>query len=112
MNERAMPKPNCTEEVDMGMIEFGRLGRRVVEGRFDVVGVMAFYAIYLAAWSGLALMLGLSRWSLLGTAVAAAQALWHYTLIRTRSRDGCFKAFRLNHWVGFAVFAGTVLASR
>ena len=30
-----MPNPNCTEEVDMGMIEFGRLGRRVVEGRFD-----------------------------------------------------------------------------
>jgi hypothetical protein len=35
MNERAMPKPNCTEEVDVGIIEFGRLGRRVVEGRFD-----------------------------------------------------------------------------
>jgi 4-hydroxybenzoate polyprenyltransferase len=27
-----------------------------------------------------------------------------------RSREGCFKAFRLNHWVGAAVFAGTVLA--
>ena len=30
-----MPKPNCTEEVDVGTIEFARLGRRVVEGRFD-----------------------------------------------------------------------------
>jgi 4-hydroxybenzoate polyprenyltransferase len=45
---------------------------------------------------------------LLTAAAAAAQALWHYTLIRDRSRDGCFKAFRLNHWVGFALFAGTV----
>jgi 4-hydroxybenzoate polyprenyltransferase len=27
-------------------------------------------------------------------------------LIRRRSRDGCFKAFRLNHWVGAALFAG------
>ncbi len=35
MNERAMPKPNCTEEVNVGTIDFGRLGRRVVEGRFD-----------------------------------------------------------------------------
>ena len=35
MSERAMPRPNCTEEVDVGTIEFGRLGRRVVEGRFD-----------------------------------------------------------------------------
>jgi 4-hydroxybenzoate polyprenyltransferase len=37
-----------------------------------------------------------------------AQALWHYTLIRTRSREGCFAAFRANHWVGFALFAGVV----
>jgi 4-hydroxybenzoate polyprenyltransferase len=81
-------------------------------GRFDVAGVMAFYAVYLLGWGGMALMLGLSRWSLLGLAAAALQAGWHYTLIRTRGRDGCFKAFRLNHWVGFAVFAGTVLASR
>ena len=35
MSERAMPKPNCSEEVDVGAVEFGRLGRRVVEGRFD-----------------------------------------------------------------------------
>ena len=26
-----------------------------------------------------------------------------------RSREGCFKAFRLNHWLGFAVFAGVAL---
>ena len=30
--------------------------------------------------------------------------------IRTRSRDGCFRAFRLNHWLGFGVFAGTAAA--
>ncbi|MEO6363735.1 MAG: 4-hydroxybenzoate octaprenyltransferase, partial [Caldimonas sp.] len=41
-----------------------------------------------------------------GLAVATAIALWHYTLIRGRGRDGCFRAFRLNHWVGFAVFVG------
>ena len=35
IGERAMPKPNCTEAVDVGVIDFGRLGRRVVEGRFD-----------------------------------------------------------------------------
>ena len=32
-----MPRPNCSGqgELDLGVIEFGRLGRRVVEGRFD-----------------------------------------------------------------------------
>src|SRR6188474_2723308 len=74
-------------------------------GRFDVAGVMAFYAIYLASWALLGRSLGLGRVFLLGIAAAAAQAVWHWTLIRSRSRDGCFKAFRLNHWLGFAVFA-------
>jgi 4-hydroxybenzoate polyprenyltransferase len=46
-----------------------------------------------------------------GIAVAAALAGWHYTLIRDRSRDGAFRAFRLNHWIGFAVFAGVVGAT-
>jgi len=75
-------------------------------GRFDVPAVMAFYAIYLVVWAGAGSRLGLGGLFLAGIGVAAAQAAWHFTLIRGRSRDGCFKAFRLNHWVGFAVFAG------
>jgi len=78
-------------------------------GRFDVAAVMAFYALYLLSWTWLGLSLGLGRVYLLGIAVAALQALWHYRLIRTRTRDGCFKAFRLNHWLGFAVFSGVLL---
>ena len=42
-------------------------------------------------------------------AIAAAQVVWHYLLIRDRSREGCFKAFRENHWLGFSVFAGVAL---
>jgi 4-hydroxybenzoate polyprenyltransferase len=37
------------------------------------------------------------------------QAAWHYTLIRGRTREGCFKAFRLNHWLGASVFMGVAL---
>lgn len=77
-------------------------------GRFDVAGVMAFYAIFLASWTWLGLRFGLGGIFLLGVAAAAAQVLWHYTLIKDRSREGCFKAFRQNHWLGFALFAGTV----
>ena len=78
-------------------------------GRFDVAAVMLFYAVYLLSWAWLGTALGLGRIFLLGIAVAALQALWHFTLIRRRTREGCFKAFRLNHWLGFAVFAGTAL---
>ncbi len=75
-------------------------------GRFDVAGVMVFYAAYLLSWAGLGHALGLGWVFQLGITVAVLQAGWHFTLIRSRSRDGCFKAFRLNHWLGFAVFVG------
>jgi 4-hydroxybenzoate polyprenyltransferase len=75
-------------------------------GRWDVTAVMGFYLGYLASWAALGLSLGLGGVFLLGIGAAAAQAVWHYGLIRGRTREGCFKAFRLNHWVGFAVFAG------
>jgi 4-hydroxybenzoate polyprenyltransferase len=78
-------------------------------GRFDVAGVMACYGLFIAIWGVLGAQQGL-RWPFFtGLAVAAAIAGWHWTLIRTRSRDGCFRAFRLNHWLGFAVFAGVVV---
>jgi 4-hydroxybenzoate polyprenyltransferase len=79
-------------------------------GRFDVAGVMLFYAAYLAIWAGLGAQLGLGWPYFAGIAAAAAIAAWHFTLIRDRSRDGCFRAFRLNHWLGFVVFAGTLAA--
>jgi 4-hydroxybenzoate polyprenyltransferase len=79
-------------------------------GRFDVAGVMLFYAAYLVVWAWLGAGLGLGWPYFAGLAVGAGIAGWHYTLIRTRSRDGCFRAFRLNHWLGFVVFAGTALA--
>jgi 4-hydroxybenzoate polyprenyltransferase len=79
-------------------------------GRADVAAVMAFYAIYLVGWGVLVDMLGVPRLAWLGVLAGGLQAAWHYTLIRDRSRDGCFRAFRLNHWVGFAVFAGVVAA--
>jgi len=80
-------------------------------GRFDVAGVMGFYAVFLSSWLLLGLSRGLGPVFVLGVLVAAAQAAWHWTLIRDRSREGCFKAFRLNHWVGFAVFAGVALTA-
>jgi 4-hydroxybenzoate polyprenyltransferase len=79
-------------------------------GRFDVSGVMLFYAAYLALWAWLGAQAGL-RWPFFaGIAAGALIAAWHYTLIRDRSRDGCFRAFRLNHWLGFVVFVGVVIA--
>jgi 4-hydroxybenzoate polyprenyltransferase len=78
-------------------------------GRFDVAGVMAFYALYLAIWAALGVQLNFGWPYFAGLGVAAGLAAWHFTLIRDRSREGCFRAFRLNHWLGFAVFGGVAL---
>jgi 4-hydroxybenzoate polyprenyltransferase len=78
-------------------------------GRFDVTGVMAFYALCIACWAVAGQMSGRGVWYAAGLAVAGAQALWHGWLIRKRDREGCFKAFRLNHWLGLSVFVGLVL---
>jgi 4-hydroxybenzoate polyprenyltransferase len=47
---------------------------------------------------------------LIAFGVAAGQAVWHWTLIRRREREGCFRAFRLNHWMGATLFAGIAVS--
>lgn len=90
-------------------LQIGIRTSAVTLGRWDVAAVMGFYAAYLLGWAAIGRSLGLGGWFLAGVAVAAVQAAWHYTLIRDRSRDGCFRAFRQNHWLGFAVFAGVAV---
>jgi 4-hydroxybenzoate polyprenyltransferase len=90
-------------------LRIGMKTSAITLGRWDVAAVMGFYAAYLLSWAILGRALGLGTVFLLGIAAAAVQAGWHYALIRTRTRDGCFKAFRLNHWLGFAVFFGVAL---
>ncbi|MDH4451136.1 MAG: 4-hydroxybenzoate octaprenyltransferase [Rhodoferax sp.] len=78
-------------------------------GRFDVAAVLTFYVLYLAIWTGVLLsgrVGGAVWWWAL--AAAAAQVVWHARLIADRSREGCFRAFRLNHWVGFSLFVGVL----
>lgn len=77
-------------------------------GRFDVPAVMACYALFVASWAAIGWTLRLAWPWYAGLAVAALVASWHFTLIRHRVRNNCFRAFRLNHWVGFAAFAGCV----
>ena len=90
-------------------LRIGMKTSAITLGRWDVAAVMGFYTAYLVSWALLGRALGLGTVFLLGIAAAAAQAAWHHALIHTRTRDGCFKAFRLNHWLGFAVFVGVAL---
>jgi 4-hydroxybenzoate polyprenyltransferase len=77
-------------------------------GRFDVVAVMLCYAATLGILAAVGWQLGYGVLYFAGLAAAAALAGYHYTLIHSRSREGCFAAFRHNKWFGAAIFAGIV----
>jgi 4-hydroxybenzoate polyprenyltransferase len=87
-------------------LRIGMKTSAITLGRYDVWAVMLFYAVYLfgslyaaqtRAWVGRSGF----RWK-----SPAIQALWHFGMIYKREREGCFKAFRMNHWLGATVFAG------
>ncbi len=90
-------------------LRIGMKTSAITLGDKDVPAIMGFYAVYLVSWAALLPVPRQSPLFALAWAVAAAQVVWHFWLIRERSREGCFKAFRLNHWLGFSVFAGVVL---
>jgi len=87
-------------------LKIGMKTSAITLGRWDVAGVMAFYTAYLLIWAVALAPFALGAIFYIAIGVAAGQALWHWTLVRSRGREGCFMAFRLNHWLGFALFLG------
>jgi 4-hydroxybenzoate polyprenyltransferase len=75
-------------------------------GRLDVPVVMACYVFFMLIWSIATVFKDFNAIFYVALFVMLGQVVWHYTLIRTRARAGCFKAFRLNHWLGFTLFMG------
>ena len=90
-------------------LRIGMKTSAITLGDKDIPVIMGSYMAYLGIWA----------WALgdriQGVAVAATgvialfQVLWHLTLIRHRNREACFKAFRMNHWLGLTVFVGVAL---
>lgn len=86
-----------------------RIGIRtsaITLGRYDVAAVMLCYAAMLGVLAIVGMKLEFGLYYYLGLGAAALLMLYHYTLIRGRGREGCFKAFLHNNWVGGVVFAG------
>ena len=81
----------------------------ILFGRFDLAAVAACYAIFLAMMARIGAWQDYGVFYYAGLAAGAGIAAWHFRWIRGRSREGCFRAFRHNHWIGLAVLAGVVL---
>ena len=91
-------------------LRIGMKTSAITLGRFDVAAVMLSYLIFLSIWAVALSFIASSAIYFVAIGVALLQALWHGWLIRQRQRDDCFKAFRLNHWLGMTVFVGIALA--
>ena len=81
-------------------ILFGRADRLIVAGLQLVALVLLF---------GLGAVLALGPAYYLAMAAIGGLFVYQQWLIRRREREPCFRAFGNNVWVGFALFAGTVL---
>jgi 4-hydroxybenzoate polyprenyltransferase len=91
-------------------LKIGMQTSAITLGRFDVAAVLFFYGIYMLIWLIAGVKYTQPAILLIVMLLTAAQVFWHWRLIRSRSREGCFKAFRLNHWLGFTMFAGIALS--
>ena len=93
-------------------IKIGIKTTALLFGRYDVAIVMACYAVTLVIMAGVGIFVGLGWPYYSGLVIAAGIALFHYTLIRHRVREECFRAFLHNNWLGFTVFCGVMLPSK
>ena len=91
-------------------IHLGIHSSALLFGKYDVLAVMVSYGVTLLLLGlvGVTIAAGISYF--LGLLLAAGIAIYHYTLIRERQREGCFKAFLHNNWFGAAVFGGIVFS--
>ena len=90
-------------------LRIGMKTSAITLGRHDVLGVMLFYGVYLFGTLYLLHDQGLGWPQWFSMELAGIQALWHFGMIYKRERNGCFRAFRMNHWLGATVFAGIAL---
>ncbi len=87
-------------------LKIGMKTSAITMGRYDVTIIALCYIFYLLIWTLAGNFIDYSAIYLIALFVAVIQVIWHIWLIRNREREACFKAFRLNHWLGFTVFAG------
>jgi 4-hydroxybenzoate polyprenyltransferase len=87
-------------------LKIGVRSTAIAFGDMDLLLIGAMQAMVLVGLTlaGRALGLGWTFWVAL--LIAALLFAWQQWLIRDRDRDGCFRAFLNNNWVGLIVLVG------
>jgi 4-hydroxybenzoate polyprenyltransferase len=87
-------------------IRLGLKTSAITFGKYDIFCVALCYLTTLLLLGGVGVLLSYDWPYALGLVASAGLAVLHLVWIRHRSREGCFRAFLHNTWIGFAVFCG------
>ena len=90
-------------------LRIGIKSTAILFGRADRLIVAGLQLVALVLLLGLGTVLALGPAYYLALAAISGLFVYQQWLIRRREREPCFRAFGNNVWVGFALFAGTVL---
>jgi 4-hydroxybenzoate polyprenyltransferase len=87
-------------------LRMGAKSTAILFGDMDLVAQGVLYACMFVALALVGRQAGLGPPYWYGLGAALVLVSWEFFRARHRDRDGCFKAFLHNHWVGMAIFAG------
>jgi len=90
-------------------LRIGMKTSAITLGDYDVLSVVIFYLIYITSWYLLVSESLPGFWVESASIIGVLQVAWHWRLIKSRSREGCFFAFQMNHWLGMTLFLGIAL---
>jgi len=87
-------------------IRLGLKTSAITFGKYDIFCVALCYLMTLLLLGGVGYLLSYGWPYAVGLLASAGLAALHLVWIRQRTREGCFRAFLHNTWIGFAVFCG------
>ena len=90
-------------------LKVGVKSTAILFGDLDLFVIGGLQVLMLFGLILVADMAELGLWYYLGVGVAGILMAYHQWLARGRDPEGCFAAFRHNHFVGLSVFVGIVL---
>jgi len=90
-------------------IKAGAKSTAILFGEADLIAQGVLYAMFLAALVLVGQRAELGDYYTAALGVVVPLVAWEFWRARDRSRDGCFKAFLHNNWIGATVFAGIAL---
>jgi len=90
-------------------LKAGAKSTAILFGDLDLVAVGIVYACFLLAMGLIGQRAGLGHWYATGWGVAALLSAWQLWLARSREAPDCFRAFRVSHYVGMALWLGMAL---